>query len=442
MAEAIHHFPKNFLWGTATAGHQTEGQNTNSDWQRWEQEPGRIAHGHTAARACEWWAGRWREDFDRAAADGHNAIRFSVEWSRIEPTPGQWDEAALDHYRQMARGARERGLTPMVTLHHFVNPQWLAERHAWETGEVIGLFERYARKVTEALHEFVSLWCTINEPNVYMFSGWAAGVYPPGKKNIGLALRVAQNVLRAHAAAYRAVHAVQPSASVGLPIHFRPIFPAHSAFAPDVWAARTQFNLFSSVFTDAIRTGRMRQLLGTAAIPEAKNTLDFFGMQYYTADVTRFDLTNPGELFGRRAFPAGAEMDDAKIYASYPPGFFWALEWAHKQGWPIYVTENGIGDAADKLRPRYLLTHLRELWRAVNFNWDVRGYFHWSLVDNFEWERGWTHRFGLYALDTETQARAPRASAKLYAEVCRANALSSETVRRYAPELLEKMFPG
>jgi beta-glucosidase len=256
-------------------------------------------------------------------------------------------------------------------------------------------------------------------------------------------MRVAAILLRAHAAAYHAIHALQPEAQVGLPIHFRPILPAQPGFAPDEWVARTQFELFSSLFPDAIRSGRLRQLLLPAlAVPSARGTLDYFGLNYYTADVARFDLTNPMELFGRRTFPAGAEVDEAGVYASYPPGFYDALKWARGLRLPIYVTENGIGDEADVLRPRYLIAHLRQLWRAVNFNWDVRGYFHWSLVDNFEWERGWTHRFGLYRLDPATHARAPRRSAQLYAEICTARALSSEAVARYAPDLAEAMFPG
>jgi beta-glucosidase len=443
MAEATHYFPQNFLWGAATAGYQVEGNNTTGDWSEWEQKPGRIAQEHRSGRACDWWEGRrWQEDFDRAAQDGHTALRLSVEWSRIEPTPGRWDEDALDHYRQMVVGLRERGLTPLVTLHHFVSPRWVMERAAWETGEVVALFERFTRKVMSALGELVSLWCTLNEPNAYMFNGWAAGVFPPGKKDVRLAIRVAQNILKAHAAAYRALHAEQPSALVGLPVHFRPIGPARPGFAPDEWVARTQFNLFSSLFPDAIRSGRLRQLLGSVSIPEAKGTQDFFALQYYTADLARFDLTHPTELFGRRSFPPGAELDEAGWYASYPPGFLWSLKWAHKFGLPIIVTENGIGDEADTLRPRYLITHLRELWKALNFNWGVRGYFHWSLVDNFEWERGWTHRFGLYALDRETLVRTPRKSAHLYAEICKSGALSSDIVGRYAPELLRTLFPG
>jgi beta-glucosidase len=444
MAEATHSFPESFLWGTATAGYQVEGHSANADFWQWEQQPGRIAQGGRSGRACDWWeGGRWKEDFDRAANDGHTAHRLSVEWSRIEPQPGRWDDDALDHYRQMVKGLRARGLTPMVTLHHFVNPLWAAHQNIWETGEGVSLFEKYVRKVVGALGEDVALWCTLNEPNVYMYQGWVSGAFPPGKKDMGMAMRVAQNLLNAHAAAYHAIHALQPHAQVGLPIHFRPIEPAQPNFAPDRWVAQTQFNLFSGLFPDAIRSGRLRQLLHpSVSVPQSRGALDFFGLNYYTAEVARFDVTNPMELFGRRSFPPGAEVDDAQVYASYPPGFFWSLRWAQKLRLPIYVTENGIGDEADRMRPRYLMTHLRQLWRAVNFNWDVRGYFHWSLLDNFEWERGWTHRFGLYALDIETQARSPRKSARLYSEICRSRSISADIVSRYAPELLEAMFPG
>ena len=444
MAEATHTFPRGFLWGTATAGYQVEGNSTNADLWQWEQQPGAVAHGHRSGLACDWWEGRrWEEDFDRAAADGHTALRLSVEWSRVEPAPARWDEDALDHYRQMVQGLRQRGLTPLVTLHHFANPAWVAERRAWETGEAAALFERYAHKVASTLGEFVPLWGTINEPNVMMFRGWAQGAFPPHKRDIGLALQVAQNLLRAHAAAYHAIHAVRADAQVGLPIHFRPIMPAHPGFALDEWAARTQFNLFSALFWDAIHTGKMRRLLGgPAPVPEAKGTQDFVALQYYTADIARFDLTLPGELFGRRSFPPGAEVDDAKIYANYPAGFFAALRWARRFGLPIFVTENGIGDASDHLRRRYLIEHVRQLWNAVNYCWDVRGYFHWTLLDNFEWDQGWAHRFGLYALDTETQTRTPRPSAGLYSEIATTGTLSSDMVSQYAPELVERLFPG
>jgi beta-glucosidase len=452
MAEATHTFPAKFLWGTATAGYQTEGQSTNTDFWQWEQTPGHILGGRLSGDACDWWNGRrWQEDFDRAAADGHTALRMSVEWSRVQPARDRWDEHALDHYREMVQGLRQRGLTPMVTLHHFVNPLWATEpgHHIWETGEAAALFEQYARKVVAALGEYVNLWCTINEPNAYMIQSWVLGALPPGKKDIGLALKVAENLLLAHAAAYYAIHEAQPQAMVGLPVHFDWIMPAHAGFALDEWAARTQFNMFSTLFGDALATGRLRRPLNRpVSVARARGTQDYVGIQYYTGTVVRFDLSLPGQLFGHRSFPAGYELDDmASVghvagYANYPPGFFETLKWVQRYKLPIFVTENGIGSKDDGLRRRHLVAHLRQLWRAVNFNWDIRGYFYWSLVDNFEWERGWEHRFGLYTVDPDTQARTARQSAHLYSEIARSHTLTSDMVARYAPELKEQMFPG
>jgi beta-glucosidase len=177
-------------------------------------------------------------------------------------------------------------------------------------------------------------------------------------------------------------------------------------------------------------------------IPEAKDTQDYLGIDYYTTDWVRFDLRKPGELFSRRFFPPGAELCDTDFLANAPEGMFRAIKWARQFNLPIIITENGVADAGDHLRPRYLAEHVQQVWRAVNFNWPVKGYFHWTLVDNFEWERGWTQRFGLWELDTETQARHKRPSADFYAEICRANALSSDMVAKYAPEIFENMFPG
>src|SRR5512136_2724402 len=184
MAQAVFHFPREFLWGTATAAHQVEGNNTNNNWYAWEQQPGRILEGHKSGLACDWWGGRWREDFDRAAEGSQNAHRFSVEWSRIQPSPDKWDEDALERYREMVRGLIERNMTPMVTLHHFSDPLWLEEKGGWDSPDVAAYFEKFVRKTVEALKEYNTLWCTINEPNVYAATGYASKEFPPGKGSL------------------------------------------------------------------------------------------------------------------------------------------------------------------------------------------------------------------------------------------------------------------
>jgi len=444
MPTASFHFPRGFLWGTATAAHQVEGNNTNNNWWAWEQQEGRIANGEKSGLACDWWGGCWKEDFDRAAEAGQNTHRLSVEWSRIQPAPDRWDEDALEHYRHMLRGLRERGMTPMVTLHHFTDPLWLGDFGSWETEAVVPLFENFTRKVVEALKEYCSLWCTINEPNIYALSGYAAGAFPPGKKDLRLAMRVAANLARGHAAAYRAIHEIQLEARAGYALHFRPMLAARPGFPLDRLERNIHFNAINMAFPTAISTGVMRTPLGKVRIPEAKGTQDYLGLNYYSVDTVTFDLHKPGELFGRRFYPQGSDLSDTGFNANTPEGMFTMLKWAVESypGLPLIVTENGIECADDHIRPRYLAQHVHQIWRAVNFNWPVKGYFHWSLVDNFEWERGWSQRFGLWELDVETQARRKRPSAELYAEICRENGLSSEMVQRYCPEVFERLFPG
>jgi beta-glucosidase len=441
MAQATFHFPRGFLWGTATAGHQVEGSNPNCCWSAWEQEPGRILQDHKSGLANDWWNGRWREDFDRAAEAHQNALRISVEWSRIQPAPDRWDEDALDRYREMVRGLQERGIVPLVTLHHFNDPIWFADRGGWEIEEAVGYFEKYVRKVVDALREYVTLWCTINEPNIFLTFGYILGLFPPGKKDLRAALRAAPILARAHAAAYRAIHSIQPQARAGIATHYRGFLPAKKWFPLDKLAAGLQFRLLNEMFPRVLHTGRMPFPVGSIRIPEARGTQDYLGINYYTRENVAFSLRYTNQMFGRRSFPEGADLGDAGLNANDPPGMFEALKWGLQFNIPMIVTENGIEDAKDTIRPRYMVQHIHQVWRAVNFNWPVKGYFWWTLVDNFEWDRGWTQRFGLWELDPETQARKKRPSADLYAEICRENGLSSEMVAKYAPEVLEKLFP-
>lgn len=444
MPQATFHFPRGFMWGTATAAHQVEGNNVNNQWWAWERQAGRILQEHTSGLACDWWGGRWREDFDRAAESGQNAHRLSVEWSRIQPAPDRWDEEALERYRTMLRGLRERGLTPLVTLHHFTDPYWLFEAGGWENDQVAAHFEKFVRKTVEALKEYVSLWCTINEPNVYALTGYANGAFPPGVNDLKRAMRVQASMLRGHAAAYRAIHQLQPEARVGYALHYRPMVPKNPASPLDRLMRNIRYEGINLAFPSAISTGVMRSPVGKYPVPEAKGTQDYLGINYYSLDTISFNIRNRKELFTHTGFPADADFSDNKFLANIPEGFYETMKWAVRTypGTPIIVTENGVEDADDHIRPRYLAQHIHQLWRAVNFNWPIKGYLHWSLVDNFEWERGWTQRFGLWELDVETQQRRKRSSADLYAEICRENGLSSGMVQKYCPEVFEKIFPG
>jgi len=442
LIRATHSFPAGFLWGTATAAHQVEGDNSGNDFWAWEAEPGRIAEGHRSGKACDWWGGRWQEDFDRAAGAGQNAHRLSVEWSRIEPTPGAIDGEALAAYRAILEGARRRGLRPMVTLHHFTNPVWLQELGGWTNPEAPALFERFVEATVAALGDLVDDWITINEPNVYAYAAYTVGAFPPGEKNLGRALDVIGQLVRAHARAYAVIHRLRPGARVGIAHHYRGIHPAHRWNPVELASAALRNRVFNESIPRAVHDGWLRLPGRSTRIRQAAGTQDFFGLNYYTSEVVQMDLHRPLELFGRSAYPKAADLSPSGFIAHSPQGFWRALVWARRFRLPILITENGIEDVADGIRPRYLATHLRQLWRAANFNWRIEGYYHWTLVDNFEWERGWTQRFGLWALDPQSQERRPRPSAEFYADICRTNALSSEAVARFAPEVLEDLFPS
>lgn len=440
MPQATFQFPTGFWWGTATASHQVEGRNTNNNWYQWEQE-GNIVPDHQCGLACDWWGGRWREDFDRAAEGGQNVHRLSLEWSRLQPTPDRWDEDALDLYRQMMRGLLERGIKPLVTLHHFTDPIWIMERGGWENEKIVAYFQAYVEKVVSALKEYVTYWCTINEPNVYATMGYLKGAFPPGKQDLKSVFRVLTNLVKGHAAAYHTIHKIQEEAEVGLAINYRGMIPHRPWFPLDSLVARLQSRMYNDFFPKAAMTGKLKFLLKTQTIPEAKGTQDFLGLNYYTQDQVSFSFLAANELFGKRFFDPEAIRSETGFIAHHPKGMFKALMWARQFNLPIIVTENGVEDSTDELRPRYLVEHIHQIWRAINFNLPVKGYLHWSLVDNFEWERGWTQRFGLWELDENTQARTSRPSADLYAKICQKNALSSKLVADYAPESLEKLFP-
>ncbi len=432
-------FPRGFLWGTATSSHQVEGNNTLNNWWAWEQE-GHIAAGHTSGLACNWWGGRWREDFDRAAEAGQNAHRLSVEWSRIQPTPDRWDEEALDHYRQMVRGLIERDMTPVVTLHHFTDPLWLSEMGGWENPQVVGFFARFVEKVVAALKEYVGLWCTINEPNVYATLGYLWGTFPPGKRDLPAGLQVMENMARAHAAAYEVIHRIHPVARVGLVHNLRPLHPQRPWLPLDGFLARWQDRLYNRFFLRALGEGILLTPWGKRKAPELKGKQDFIGVNYYTAEQVAFAWA-PEALYSRRSFRPGAPLSEHGDLAHEPQGLFSVLRWVQRYHLPILITENGVEDSHDALRPRYLAAHIHQVWRAINFNWPIKGYFHWSLIDNFEWSEGWTRRYGLWALDPETQARTKRLSADFYAAICQANALDAEMIDTYAPEARPEILP-
>jgi beta-glucosidase len=439
LPQATFHFPADFKWGVATAAHQVEGNNTNNDWWAWEQQEERQAE-YRSGKACDWWENA-EADFDRAAEMGLNALRLSVEWSRIEPHPGEFDAAALARYGEMLQGLRERHIEPMVTLHHFTNPRWLAEQGGWENPETVDRFAGFARRVVEALGRHCDLWCTVNEPNVYGVWGLVGGDGPGKVPDIKTATCLIRHMLLGHAAAYREIHAVQSEARVGFAHNMRVFDPANPRSPLDRLAARTLDRVYNQNILTALARGCWTLPLGFGLAWKLRRTLDWIGLNYYTRDLVAFDRAQSQLLFTRRTHAEDAELLDGGYGEFYPNGLFRCLKRLARLNLPIYVTENGIPDADDDQRPRHLLTHLHQMWHAIQLCYPVMGYYHWTLVDNFEWADGWTLRFGLIALDPETQARTPRPSAGLYADIVHANAITPQIIAAHAPEVRPKLLP-
>jgi beta-glucosidase len=441
LPEATFHLPDDFQWGIATAAHQVEGNNVNNDWWMWEQQEGRIKQGHISGLACNWWEDA-EADFDRAATLGVTTLRLSIEWSRVEPHPGRFDESALERYAKMLQGLQTRGIAPLVTLHHFTNPRWLAEQGGWERQETIGLYARFVERVVEALRPYCDFWCTINEPNVYVYQSYVAGVWPPAKSDLGTARRVMRHLLQGHAAAYRVIHEIQPDGRVGF---------AHNMWIFDPARPRSQLDQLVTAILDwthnqsalnVLNRGLWVPPLGFGFASELRGTLDWIGLNYYTRELVTFDRTRSRALFARRLHADDAEMLDGDYGEFYPHGMMRSLQRLARLDLPIYITENGIPDDDDDQRPRYLLTHLHQVWHAIQRCYPVMGYYHWTLVDNFEWAEGWTLRFGLLSLDPGTQVRTPRPSAELYGDLIRANAITPQLIDTYAPSLRPQLLPG
>lgn len=433
-------FPAGFLWGTATAAHQVEGGNLNNDWWAWE-ENGKIKDGSRSGLACDWWR-RAEEDFDRAQAMGQNTHRLSVEWSRIEPEQGRFDPQALKRYRQMLGGLRERGLQPMVTLHHFSNPLWLARMGGWENPAVVPLFVRFVGRVVEELGDLCSLWCTINEPMVYVTQGYLRTIWPPGRFDPARAWRVLRNMVKGHALAYRAIHRLSRNVQVGLVKHMRILDPVSADVRRDRGVAALQDYMFNRLFLEAVTKGRLYPPLGLGGYcTPAIDSVDFLGLNYYARDTLIFDHRVISNLFGRIVFLPEMELGPGSWGEIYPDGLYRLIKRLRVYRKPIYVTESGRPDNTDDHRPRFIVNHLAAMHRAIAEGAPVKGYYHWSLIDNFEWAEGWSMRFGLIGLDEKTQKRTLKRSGELYSEICRANAITADMVRRYAPEVYGQLFP-
>jgi beta-glucosidase len=402
-------FPKGFLFGAATSHHQVEGGAPDalepSDWTDWTRARDRIADGSSADVACDWWRGRAEADLSLARSLGHTAHRLSVSWARIEPSPGRFDEAALDRYDAILSHARAIGLTASVTLHHFTLPRWLAARGGFGNEESVERFASFCARVVERLRERVDRWATINEPSVYAMMSWGTAKWPPGARSALGQFTVLARLGRAHDAAYRAIKRAVPEASVGIVLNA----PAFDPDRPE--RARDRAVTFAQ---DHAFTGR------TLGALDRRGTFDWLGLNYYGRYRVRFDPRAAPLLFGRHV-QKGIRHGEVDWGEPSPEGLTRNLVRFAALGRPVFVTENGVFDPTDALRQRYLVDHVSAVHAAIARGADVRGYFHWSLLDNFEWAEGWQTPFGLIEVDRTTGERRVRGSARRYQRIIEAS---------------------
>jgi beta-glucosidase len=425
-------FPDRFLFGAATSATQIEGGAVASDWSTFARRPGATRDGGTPETACDHW-GRWRDDVELVRRLGLGAYRMSLEWARIEPEAHRFDADVVERYRQELGALRDAGIVPMVTLLHFTLPRWLAERGGVASHTFPMRFERYATHVVEALGDLVPLWITVNEPNVQVAQGYVFGVWPPGERSLPRAASALHHMLDGHVRAYRALHAEASrhgwACEVGVANHQRPIEPARDTLAYRL-AARAADRIFNEPFARALcgdapygRGDVLAARLSSFDPKEAIGTHDFFGLNYYSRDKVRPGFRYSSELYLHRDVAPGAEVTDLG-WEIHPEGLGQEIrEWAGRSRKPVYVTENGLADALDAKRPAFIRAHLAQVARALAEGIDVRGYFHWSLLDNFEWAEGYGPRFGLYEVDYATQERRARPSAEVYARIARERAV-------------------
>lgn len=417
-------FGRDFLWGSATAAYQVEGYCTNNNWYRFEsarEELGRprILDGQRAGVCCDHW-NLYKEDIKLMKALNLNAYRFSVEWSKIEPEPGNYDETVLGHYESVVDELRKNAIEPMITLHHFTDPIWFEDQGAFLQENSPEIFTRFVEKVVRRLGSKVKLWCTINEPTVYAMQGYLKGRFPPALKapdKVGIVLR---DLLRAHTAAYSCIKAVAPAAQVGLVAAIMHYEPARRWHIMDVLAARAFNRSLNEMHLEYLVNGVFRFTLpGARRVfydSGVKEAFDFVGLNYYTRFFQKFTL------FGREHYREAAKAPPERLtdmrWEIYPEGLYRALKMiARYTSKPVYITENGLADDSDTKRAAFIEDHLRVLNKAAADGMNVKGYFYWSLLDNFEWAFGFTRRFGLYHVDFATRQRTLRTGSRKYPEI-------------------------
>ncbi len=397
-------FPRGFLWGVSTSAYQIEGGVIN-DWSEWEKSAERMerlkaenkeTQKYICGRACDSY-NRWREDISLVEELNCNSYRLGLEWARIEPRKGEWADKEINRYREIFKELKKRNIKTVVTLWHWTNPLWVRDSGGWANKEIVNFFSQYTEKIAEELGDLVDYWITLNEPMVHVANGYVNGKFPPNRKKILQANQVFKNLVRAHKESYKILHRKNPRAQVSI-----------TKLTNDFEPARRL------CFLDRIVAGIAHYFWNERLLRRLKNHLDFIGLDYYFHD--RMVWYPP---FKKNKNKEVTDMG----WEIYPRGIYRVLKYLAEYQKPIIILENGLADSEDKHRRDFIKDHLFYVHKAISEGADVRGYFYWSLLDNFEWAEGWEPKFGLYKVDRETFERSPRPSAFFYSQVCRDNEL-------------------
>lgn len=398
-------FPKDFIWGTATSAFQTEGNNKNTDWWAWENNPKKTSRWpeEKSGIACDSYS-RYEEDFDLCKKLNNNAVRISIEWARIQPTEGAFDIEEIEHYKKVLQAAKDRGLKTFVTLLHFTIPTWVAKRGGWQNWLAPRYFEKYASYCAKEFGPLIDKFITINEPLVYTYMAYIKGDWPPNTEDLIVALFIQNNLIKAHKRAYKAIKMVNTTYQVGIVKNISWYEYAPGMLSPLDWLVTKVLTYFN---TD----------LNLNAI--CKYT-DFIGLNFYFT--TR--------LKGLRT----SNLDDVQSdlgWWVYPKGLENVLLHLKKWKLPIYITENGVADGTDRIRKDFIKNMLIACHNAIENGVDLRGYFYWSLIDNYEWHHGFWPKFGLVSIDRKNNlARVPRESFNYYADICKNGRLKNGKISK------------
>jgi beta-glucosidase len=372
-------FPIGFLWGTATSSYQIEGGIEFSDWSK--KFPAGKASNHYHL---------YDKDFDLIKELNQNAYRLSIEWSRIEPKKQEFNQEAIEYYRKMFLSLRRRNIKIMVTLNHFTHPVWFSEKNGWVNPESSTYFTLFSEKMIKEYGDLVDFWITINEPLIYSLKSFLTGNWPPFKKNVFSFKKVIKNQIIAHKKIFKLFHQIQDDVKVG-------ISKNNHFFEP--YRKKNVFDKLSCFFID--------YLWNKYFLNKIKNDLDFIGLNYYFHSKIKFPYILKKE--NKTTSDLGWEI--------FPEGIYHILMGLKKYNLPIYITENGLADKDDIHRKDFIKNHLIFIHKAIQEKVDVRGYLHWSLIDNFEWDKGFNPRFGLVEVDYNNFIRKIRPSAYYYAEI-------------------------